>query len=635
MIKKKKNVIIDAFEKIREEEKLEKVHKRYISEFADLFISCSLKNARTKHIVEIVQMHRHTKACRKYCSKCRFFYPRFPALRTLVSVPFNQTEGTPEEQLERLEKSKLILKHVQNVLEDEETMDKLTEIGVEEINEYVKLQIIVGAVENLVETAREKKLKNVIPEQEIQEYLRDYDFIDETSQQIEIVTLQKHLNDLKQLLEISEKEIEDIERNRLQALLDEAGVKSDTDKSALKIYEEALGISNSGYKIIHKRDINEIFVNNYNPEWIINWNGNMDLQLCLDYYAVITYISDYYSKDDSGTMGHIKNVLKNAQNESLKTKLKLVMNTFLTHRQIGECEAYFKILPHLQMKSSNIETVFIQTGFKKNRSTFLKQLTENEAKFCKNIITVNDKKGLFMEKPSLLDKYERKDLTKNKLIQGLTYPQFCMKYSSTNKEPTETDFLSQKFERGKPGFEIDNSLDLIVTHDFDALDEHYSLPNFIRLNDVRPGEPKYMKRCKRHVARFHKFNQTKNPHEFYYSQLQMFHPFKSEQELAPDDIDKCLMLYMNKSSHNGCLRIENVQNILFKHLVSVENGTERAEEMLKSRIGDVMDPEFEQDNDNCEDVGPSEHPDFTFKDPSDLDVINPQVKRGLIMQNHL
>ena len=291
-----------------------------------------------------------------------------------------------------------------------------------------------------MEKATEKKIKEVILQQEIKDYLRDYDFIDETTQEIEIATLQKHFVDLKQLLAISENDIKDIERNRLQALLDEAGVSSESDKSAIEIYEEALGISGTGYKIVHKRDINEIYVNNYNPEWIINWNGNMDLQLCLDYYAVITYISDYYSKDDSGTMGHIKNVLKSAQNESLKTKLKLVMNTFLTHRQIGECEAYFKILPHLQMKSSNIDTVFIPTGFKKNRSSFLKQLTEDEAKICKNIITVNEKKGKFIEKPSLLDKFERKDLTKNKHIQSLTYTQFCMKYTSPNKEPAEKDF---------------------------------------------------------------------------------------------------------------------------------------------------------------------------------------------------
>ena len=88
------------------------------------------------------------------------------------------------------------------------------------------------------------------------------------------------------------------------------------------------------------------------------------------------------------------------------------MNTFLTHRQIGKCEAYFKILPHLQMKSSNIETVFIATDLKKNRSTFLKQLTENEAKICKNIIKVSEKNGTFIEKPSLLASLKGKILPK-------------------------------------------------------------------------------------------------------------------------------------------------------------------------------------------------------------------------------
>ena len=80
----------------------------------------------------------------------------------------------------------------------------------------------------------------------------------------------------------------------------------------------------------------------------------MDLQFCLDFFAFITYISDYYSKDDSGTMKFIKEALKNAENENLRSKLSLVAHKFLTHRQIGKCEAYFRILPHLLMKDSNI-----------------------------------------------------------------------------------------------------------------------------------------------------------------------------------------------------------------------------------------------------------------------------------------
>ena len=130
-----------------------------------------------------------------------------------MSVPFNQTEASPEEQMIRLEKSKLVLKHVQNVLEDEETMDKLMEIGLEEINEYIELQTIIGAVEDLLEKATEKKMKEVILQQEIKDYLRYYDFIDETTQEIEIATLQTHFVDLKQLLAISENDINDIEIN--------------------------------------------------------------------------------------------------------------------------------------------------------------------------------------------------------------------------------------------------------------------------------------------------------------------------------------------------------------------------------------------------------------------------------------
>ena len=50
-----------------------------------------------------------------------------------------------------------------------------------------------------------------------------------------------------------------------------------------------------------ERDIDEVFVNSYNPEWILAWNGNMDLQICLDFFAVITYITEYYTKDDTGS----------------------------------------------------------------------------------------------------------------------------------------------------------------------------------------------------------------------------------------------------------------------------------------------------------------------------------------------
>ena len=156
-------------------------------------------------------------------------------------------------------------------------------------------------------------------------------------------------------------------------------LEEDDEKLILE-YEKAISLSEIGYRLVLERDVDEIFVNNHNEEWIISWNGNIDISFCFDFYAVITYISDYYGKDDSGTLHHIKQALKHANNDDLKSRLSLVAQTFQTHRQIGECEAYFRILPQLHLKDSNVETVFVATGFLKNMSKFLKAIKEEEAK---------------------------------------------------------------------------------------------------------------------------------------------------------------------------------------------------------------------------------------------------------------
>ena len=202
-----------------------------------------------------------------------------------------------------------------------------------------------------------------------------------------------------------------------------------------------------------------------------------------------------------------------------------------------------------------------------------------------------------------------------------------MKYVSSSKEPKGKDLQSIAFQRGDEGFDITEEMDIIVIHDYDVNYQHYSLPNVIQLLDPKLGEPRFMRKRSRQVVRFHKFNRTKNPHEYHYAQLQMFSPFKQEHELQPDDFEKCKLLFNKRSSHNDDLKIQNVKSVLLQYLESVEEGLERAEELMDSNIGDTIDPELEQDNDDCEDIGVTEHPDFQFKDPSDLDVTKEEVKK--------
>ena len=100
----------------------------------------------------------------------------------------------------------------------------------------------------------------------------------------------------------------------------------------------------------------------------------MDIQMTLDHFAIITYITDYMLKDDTGTMKFIMKAIKDAENQQLRERLKIVKNTFLTHRQIGEAEAYYRLIPSFHLTGSNCTTQFIFTGFRKNRSIFLKML---------------------------------------------------------------------------------------------------------------------------------------------------------------------------------------------------------------------------------------------------------------------
>ena len=51
-----------------------------------------------------------------------------------------------------------------------------------------------------------------------------------------------------------------------------------------------------------------------------------------DLFAIITYIVDYYMKDDSGTMEFLKAAIKDSVNQPLRDRLKFLINISLIHR---------------------------------------------------------------------------------------------------------------------------------------------------------------------------------------------------------------------------------------------------------------------------------------------------------------
>ena len=117
------------------------------------------------------------------------------------------------------------------------------------------------------------------------------------------------------------------------------------------------------------------------------------------------------------------------------------------------------------------------------------------------------------------------------------------------------------------------------------------------------------------VLRYHKFNKEKNPHEFYFSQLQLYHPhtisLKTGLHQERDDIEICLKTFDNS-------RINKVKEKIMPFLDSVEEGLERAKELVQNLVGDELDPQKEQDRDECEAEDIQDNPNFVLSDPANL-----------------
>ena len=141
-------------------------------------------------------------------------------------------------------------------------------------------------------------------------------------------------------------------------------------------YMTYLSMSSSGSVLVLQRDVKDRFTNNFNKEWLEAWNANMDIQIALDPYAVITYIVSYVNKDETGMTKFLKETLTANAGKSVKEKIKELKMAYLFNRQVGESESCYRILPGLKLKDSNIATIFIQTGFPENRTVFYKKISE-------------------------------------------------------------------------------------------------------------------------------------------------------------------------------------------------------------------------------------------------------------------
>ncbi len=374
----------------------------------------------------------------------------------------------------------------------------------------------------------------------------------------------------------------------IENLVTKAGV-------TLSAYEKALSVSERGVNIVLKRKVNECYINNYNPMWLKAWNANMDIQFCYDPYAVITYICDYYGKDDSGMTELLKEALRKVKGDGKHEILQTLKKTYLTHRQIGACEATYRMLPNLHMKDSNVTCTFVSTGFPENRAMFMEKVAfddeelaydETTAPIQTKYIKIEGKKGLYKKRVSVYERYSQRPIALKKMCLA----QFATMYKVTS------------YEHKKIVMESNSS---VQTSNITIYLTDNELPLKIQFDNTELSQMQL--RGRPSVLRLHESKKKKEEHEFYYSELLLFHPWQNETaQLYRNDVKKCKALYKKYFTE-----ISERRKKMFPYLDSVEEAMARLEEsslqdVRPSHITDNLDIEGEHENEDDQLIGHQE-----------------------------
>ena len=343
-------------------------------------------------------------------------------------------------------------------------------------------------------------------------------------------------------------------------------------------YIKALGVSNKGYSVIYKRDIDELFMNPYNIEWMQAWDGNLDIQPCLDYFAVSTYITDYYAKADTAMMTALKTAMKASNENEIKEKMKVVANLFLTHRQIGEAEAVYRLIPSLTLSMSNIACQFLFTARKEERSMRWKRATEEQLQKGIRAKRLDQQEGFWYKQPDLWNKYLRRPNE----VKDICCAQFARMYKGVSPKEGKTnddedDEIPEVFEDEDDADDEDGDefkFNFMMTYRENGK-KGKPLPGLIKLLNPYPGEAVWMKKRSRPVAlRYHKYQKDNDHKRYMLSEIMKYTPLDDEVE-----DDKIEELY--NEMIDGVRKIEIVKRQVMPHLEGVTEARYYVEKMNK------------------------------------------------------
>ena len=281
-------------------------------------------------------------------------------------------------------------------------------------------------------------------------------------------------------------------------------------------------------------------MNNYNPEFLLAWNANIDVQFCADPYAVTSYMTDYITKADAGLTKLLQDAVKESKDFDDFQRLLHLKQVYMTHRQVSASEAVYRLFRHLQMKCSTVKTIFVSTNFPEERSSFYGKVQasnnddeemaqsddEGEANIDtgdNQIVSITGYKGKFRKAESIHEKYA---------LRPLELEDLCLAQFATTYEPCRKKNLKLEGNVSEEKIELCH----FITW------EH--LPKFIRLQNGKIMEA----RTKMKVLRLHSVR-NKVGHEENFAKMLLYLHWRNEKgDLQYENPELCNQIYEEKKA---------------------------------------------------------------------------------------
>ena len=235
-----------------------------------------------------------------------------------------------------------------------------------------------------------------------------------------------------------------------------------------------------------------------------------------------------------------------------KKRLDNFKEVFMTHREMGMAEAFYRMLPDLHMKESSVGCIFVSTDFPEKRHKFLYKVpsSENQGDSFEMPNPIGEMTS-YREKPSIHDYYSKRPPE----LENLCLAQFAVSYDqSRRKKP-----ISTKEDAENKGTDIEDVIENEPrAEEFEEVDEpkkasltaywneNKPLPQHIQINMSEPGTVGFSLRKFEKILRLHKHKKEEDYFAFIYGELILFWPWRNEEkDLFAGDFNGCLEFFQS------------------------------------------------------------------------------------------